>query len=79
MKKLLLTFVVACLAVSGISSQTYVQVSDISYTRKTDAYAKERLKLDVYHPTGISDCPVVVWFHGGGGRQLPPAAQGDHS
>ena len=66
MKKLLLTFVVACLAVSGISSQTYVQVSDISYTRKTDAYAKERLKLDVYHPTDISDCPVVVWFHGGG-------------
>ena len=39
MKKLLLTFVVACLAVSGISSQTYTEVSDISYTRKTDAYA----------------------------------------
>ena len=76
MKKLLLTFVVACLAVSGISSQTYVQVSDISYTRKTDAYAKERLKLDVYHPTDISDCPVVVWFHGGGleagNKEIPP-------
>lgn len=48
------------------SAQGYLQVNDISYTHKTDAYSLERLKLDVYHPTGATDCPVVVWFHGGG-------------
>ena len=66
MKKLLLTFVVACLAVSGIGAQAFKQVNDIRYTRKMDAYAQERLMLDIYYPEGLKDCPVVVWFHGGG-------------
>ena len=48
------------------SAQTYRQVNDISYTVKSDAYSLERLKLDVYHPEGITDRPVIVWFHGGG-------------
>ncbi len=49
-----------------VSAQGYQQVNDISYTRKTDAYSLERLKLDVYHPEGVTDAPVIVWFHGGG-------------
>ncbi len=47
-------------------AQGYRLVSDISYTQKTDAYSLERLKLDIYHPEGVADRPVVVWFHGGG-------------
>ena len=49
-----------------VNAQEYKQVNDISYTLKTDAYSQQRLKLDVYHPKGATDCPVVVWFHGGG-------------
>ena len=48
------------------SAQAYKQVNDIKYTAKTDAYAQERLKLDIYYPEGGKDCPIVVWFHGGG-------------
>jgi len=47
-------------------AQDYRQDNDISYTHKTDAYSLERLKLDIYHPVGMADCPVVIWFHGGG-------------
>ena len=55
-----------CLWSAGMRAQSYSQQNDISYTAKTDAYAVERLKLDVYHPEGRTACPVVVWFHGGG-------------
>ena len=47
-------------------AQDYRQDNDISYTHKTDAYSLERLKLDIYHPAEMADCPVVIWFHGGG-------------
>ena len=47
-------------------AQDYRQDNDICYTHKTDAYSLERLKLDIYHPAGMADCPVVIWFHGGG-------------
>ena len=66
MKKLLPLFTLLCLIVSEASAQAYRQASDISYTRKTDNYARERLKLDVYYPENKAGCPVVVWFHGGG-------------
>ena len=59
----ILLFSLVCLC---ISAQTYKQINDISYTQKTDAYSVERLKLDVYYPEGLKDCPVIVWFHGGG-------------
>ena len=45
---------------------TYKQVSDISYRQTGDEYALERCKLDVYYSEDKKDCPVVVWFHGGG-------------
>ena len=57
---------ILCTCCVVAAAQAYRQVNDISYTQKTDAYSLERLKLDVYHPTGVTDCPVVVWFHGGG-------------
>ena len=53
----------------GIWAQSYKQADDIGYTTKTDAYAMERLKLDVYYPVDTKDAPVVVWFHGGGLEQ----------
>ena len=58
-----------------VSAQKYAVVKDISYTSKQDEYSKERLKLDVYYPENAKDCPVVVWFHGGGltsgNKELP--------
>ena len=57
---------VMLMMVIAVNAQTYKTVSDISYTTKTDAYAKERLKLDVYYPESLKDCPVIVWLHGGG-------------
>ena len=48
------------------NAQIYKTVKDIAYTTKNDAYAQERLKLDVYYPEGAKDRPVIVWFHGGG-------------
>ena len=62
--KTILTFVL--LLCSFIVKAQYQQVNDIPYTESTDAYAKERCKLDVYYPTDQKDAPVVVWFHGGG-------------
>ncbi|MBQ6191809.1 MAG: alpha/beta hydrolase [Bacteroidaceae bacterium] len=53
-----------CMAASA--QQKYKEVRDIPYTNEQDAYAQERCKLDVYYPEGKTDCPVVVWFHGGG-------------
>lgn len=47
-------------------AEGYQTKTDIRYTNKTDAYAQERLKLDVYYPEDKKDCPVIVWFHGGG-------------
>ena len=45
-----------------------------------DVYARERCKLDVYHPVGASAVPAVVWFHGGGltggNRSIPSALKG---
>ena len=65
MKKLVVCFVML-LFVQIVVSQQYKTVSNISFTTKSDAYAQERLKLDVYYPEDKNDCPVVVWFHGGG-------------
>jgi acetyl esterase/lipase len=55
-----------------VGSAQYQQKNDIPYRDYANApdsqtaYAQERCKLDVYHPTDRKDAPVVVWFHGGG-------------
>ena len=64
--KRLMTCFVTLLTVLSVDAQAYKQERDILYTTKTDAYAQERLKLDVYYPEALKDCPVIVWFHGGG-------------
>ena len=58
--------IVALLLSATMARAQYQQVNDISYTTSSDAYARERCKLDVYYPTELKDAPVVVWFHGGG-------------
>lgn len=55
-----------CALGTALTAQTYQWARDIPYTVKTDAYARERLLLDVYYPEGQTDRPVIVWFHGGG-------------
>ena len=69
--KRLTVMALALVVTMGLWAQGYKQVNDISYTSKTDDYAQERLKLDVYYPENQQagegdDVPVVVWFHGGG-------------
>ena len=64
-KRLTLMVAALCLTIAGWAV-SYKQVNDIRYTVKTDSYAQERLKLDVYYPEDLKDCPVVIWFHGGG-------------
>ena len=59
-------FGIALVAALGASAETAVE-RDISYrTDATDAYMKERCKLDVRYPKGETAFKTVVWFHGGG-------------
>jgi acetyl esterase/lipase len=44
----------------------YTTATEIPYSSNTDDYSAMRCKLDVYYPVNTTDCPVVVWFHGGG-------------
>lgn len=78
--RMLATLLLFCTIAVGMVAQNYKQVNDICYTVKTDAYARERLKLDVYYPEGKKDCPVIVWFHGGGleggNKQIPEKLKG---
>ena len=66
MNRKVTSFLLLILICLPLCSQTYKQVNDISYTNKIDSYAKERLKLDIYYPEDLHNCPVIVWFHGGG-------------
>lgn len=73
MKKIVSTFMLCCLwclqaaAQPSNNNASYNTLHDISYTTKSDRYAQERLKLDVHYPENAGhDCPVVIWFHGGG-------------
>jgi len=60
----LVSFLLLC--VVAVFAEDYKFVENIPYSSSDDAYAKERCKLDVYSPADKTDCPVVVWFHGGG-------------
>ncbi|MBO6067652.1 MAG: alpha/beta hydrolase [Bacteroidales bacterium] len=72
MKKFLLSFVAVMVAFSSFAqrqqrvSVEYKTEENIFYSQNTDAYSLERCVLDVYYPLGVQDCPVIVWFHGGG-------------
>lgn len=44
----------------------YKTLKDISYVpvSDTDAYRKERCKLDLYYPEQQKGFATIVWFHG---------------
>ena len=63
---LLLTQSLVLMAQENSSDVNYMTVNDLPYSVKTVSYARERLKVDVYYPQTLKNCPVVVWFHGGG-------------
>ena len=78
MKKLLLCLV-AVLTVTAAYAQRndraqrrqqakaeYLTEENIFYSQNTDAYSLDRCVLDIYYPTKMTNCPVIVWFHGGG-------------
>ena len=67
MKKSLLALLFLFLA-SGVmpAKEKYCEIKDIPYKTSADAYVTERCVLDIYYPENLQDCPVVVWFHGGG-------------
>lgn len=44
----------------------YNYLKDISYADETDAYRKERCKLDIYYPDTDKGFATLVWYHGGG-------------
>ena len=73
MKRLIWVLCLLCVSLSGWAQ--YLTLTDIPYSR-ANSYASERCKLDVYYPGDKTDCPVVVWFHGGGltgGNKFIPA------
>jgi len=79
---LLVVLTVAETALSQERSNTdYRLVKDIPYRNNNDLtdYMKERCRLDLYHPLGITNFPTVVWFHGGGltsgNRSVPKGLQ----
>ena len=54
-----------------LSAQTtYELKKNLAYydtaAQASDAYIKERCKLDVYYPKDTTHVSTVVWFHGGG-------------
>ena len=59
------------------ASREYVTQTDILYRPKsTDAYARERCRIDLYYPKDRANFATVVWFHGGGlkgGQKRVPA------
>lgn len=52
--------------VKSADHDVYVTDSDILYTSSDDPYARTYCRLDVYRPVRKNNCPVVIWFHGGG-------------
>lgn len=66
----LLLYVFLLAGITSFSQTTYELKKNVSYydttTQASDAYLKERCKLDVYYPKDTMNVSTVVWFHGGG-------------
>lgn len=70
---LLLVFSAVSLAAYGAcggegADPGYVHLKDLPYVsaEETDAYKRERCKLDIYYPGDAKGFATLVWFHGGG-------------
>jgi hypothetical protein len=49
------------LPVMAQDTTSYLEQKDIQYrTGETDAYMKERCRLDIYYPAKHADVPVIV-------------------
>lgn len=72
MNKISLVLFLFVFGTAGINAQSgaYILEEDIPYypadVGNSDAYIKERCKLDVYYPKDAEGLATVVWFHGGG-------------
>ena len=79
MKRLSFILLLLAAAFSAVAV-TYITETDVPYTVKDDAYARQRLTLDISHPADTAGLPVIVWFHGGGltggAKHLPPELTG---
>ena len=82
MKRILLISVTLLLAVCAYAQRQpqqyqYSVAKDIPYRTSGDDYVKEMCKVDVAYVPGLTDRPVIVWFHGGamksGSKELPQA------
>lgn len=83
MNKLLLSMLLAFLAISTTCAQNAnlqahepTIAKDLQYKpADKDADVKQACKLDIYYDKKLNDCPVVVWYHGGGltsgSKELP--------
>lgn len=58
------------LLTTGFSAQNpaYKTIENQAYypATTTDPYVRERCRMDIYYPVGITNFRTVVWFHGGG-------------
>lgn len=59
-----LTLMLTAVSLLSVSACEYRQDNAIPY--RTGDNVPERCKLDVYYPDDAKECPVVVFFHGGG-------------
>lgn len=55
----------ACALAGDYKVEANVLYRDAGITQ-IDDYARERCRLDLYYPAGMSGYATVVWFHGGG-------------
>ncbi len=69
-QKLLIAFLFLTNGILFAQEKEYVLEENISYQseslQNSDAYIKERCKLDVYYPKDTINVATIVWFHGGG-------------
>ncbi len=68
MKRILYLILLVSFSFNLNAQNSYKIEKDISYipSSETDAYRKERCKLDIYYPENNKNFSTVVWFHGGG-------------
>lgn len=68
MKKIIFLILLISFSFSLKAQNSYKTEKDISYIpfSETNAYRKERCKLDIYYPKNSKEFSTVVWFHGGG-------------
>jgi acetyl esterase/lipase len=63
---LLLALAATGLAQDAAKTETNLSYYDAATLETADDYQKQQCQLDVFHPTGATGFPTVIWFHGGG-------------